>query len=196
MAWPAKLPAPAAYFTPLLHPATGEPCPVPARGWRNPPATMARLVAEGRVAFGPDARTQPTRRTYLDEVLREPVPSVLASAASDDALLARLGLAPFAYAKPVEVLARLLEAAAPAPDAVVGDLFAGSGSTAHALLLRDATDGGERRCVLVEHDPAVVEVHLLPRLARLLADPPGTRRWRAVRIDRLPAVPARPRSLT
>ena len=40
MAWPNKKKAPEDYFIPLIHPKTGKECPVPERGWRNPPATM------------------------------------------------------------------------------------------------------------------------------------------------------------
>ena len=44
MAWPNKKKAPEEYFTPLTHPVTGKPCAMPARGWRNPPATMQALI--------------------------------------------------------------------------------------------------------------------------------------------------------
>lgn len=49
MAWPNKKKAPDEYFIPLIHPVTGKPCPVPARGWRNPPSTMKSLLESGRI---------------------------------------------------------------------------------------------------------------------------------------------------
>ena len=42
MAWPNKKQAPEEYFIPLLHPITKQTCPIPERGWRNPPKTMKR----------------------------------------------------------------------------------------------------------------------------------------------------------
>lgn len=49
MAWPNKKRAPDEYFIPLIHPITGKPCPVPARGWRNPPETMKSLQERGLI---------------------------------------------------------------------------------------------------------------------------------------------------
>ena len=37
MAWPNKKKAPDQYFIPLIHPITKKECPIPERGWRNPP---------------------------------------------------------------------------------------------------------------------------------------------------------------
>ena len=82
MAWPNKKKAPDEYFTPLIHPVTGKPCAMPARGWRNPPATMQALIERGQIEFGPDETTQPQRIYYLDENMYENVPSVLPFAGS------------------------------------------------------------------------------------------------------------------
>lgn len=172
MAWPNRtLPGPE-HFVPLIHPVTGLPCPVPERGWRNRPATMQQLLAEGRILFGPDEQLQPTRKYLLADVLTEAVPSVVEHAGSDDRLLAALGLR-FPHAKPVAVLQELLDIAAPREGAVVFDGFAGSGSLAHAALGRLAAGGPRIRVVLAEQDLAVVEAFLLPRLRAALTAP----RW-------------------
>ncbi|MCB9665580.1 MAG: hypothetical protein H6732_15825 [Alphaproteobacteria bacterium] len=169
LAWPRKTPAPPTYFDPVRHPVTGEPCPVPRRGWRAPPATLQRLAAEGRLRFGADHRTQPTKATFLDEVVRERVPSVIAHAGADDAVQARRGL-DFAYAKPLALVTQLLEIAAPRAEALVLDGFGGSGTTAEAALR--LTAGGHRvRCLVAEVDPGVRQTALLPRLAAALAEP-------------------------
>lgn len=55
----------------------------------------------------------------------------------------------FATPKPTALLERVLAVAA-ASDAVVLDSFAGSGTTAHAVLKANAKDGGSRRFILVE----------------------------------------------
>jgi len=55
----------------------------------------------------------------------------------------------FITPKPVKLLQRILQVATDR-DSIVLDSFAGSGTTAHAVLKQNAEDGGERRFVLVE----------------------------------------------
>ena len=59
------------------------------------------------------------------------------------------GKSPFDTPKPTRLLERILRIAA-GPDALVLDSFAGSGTTAHAVLKMNAEDGGNRRFILVE----------------------------------------------
>lgn len=167
MAWPNRTPPGPEFFTPLIHPVTGMPCPVPPRGWRNLPATMARLAAAGQIAFGPDHTTQPVRRYLLQEVARERLASVLPWPGSDDALLADMGLR-FPHAKPLSVLDTLLDATLPSGEGVVFDGFAGSGSLGHAVLDRNHRLGANLRAILCEVDPRIAEDVLLPRLQRAL----------------------------
>ena len=148
MAWPNKRRAPDAYFEPLVHPATGEACPVPARGWRNPPATMQRLQQEGRLHFGPDHTTQPQRIYYLDEVLTEPIPSVLPFAGSDDAWFRRHGLR-FDSPKPVGLATDLI-AWFSAPGDLILDAYGGSGTTGHAVWATRTDDEPPRRFLLIQ----------------------------------------------
>lgn len=57
----------------------------------------------------------------------------------------------FIIPKPVRLIQRIVKAAT-APDTrdIVLDCFAGSGTTAHAVLKQNAEDGGDRRFILVE----------------------------------------------
>ncbi|MEZ5738151.1 MAG: site-specific DNA-methyltransferase [Burkholderiaceae bacterium] len=147
MAWPNRAPPPPDYHEPLLHPVTGRPCPVPARGWRNPPATMARLLADGQIVFGADHRKQPERRYWLSDNLTENLPSVIRYGGSDDTRLARLGI-PFDHPKPVGLLIQLIDAFV-GDEGRVLDCFAGSGSVGHACLERRA-QGRDIRFTLVQ----------------------------------------------
>ncbi|WP_009901957.1 site-specific DNA-methyltransferase, partial [Burkholderia thailandensis] len=148
MAWPNKKKAPDDYFVPLVHPVTGKPCPVPERGWRNPPATMQALIDKGLVEFGADETTQPQRIYFLDENMYENVPSVLPFGGSDDALMKSLGI-PFDQPKPVEFAASIIGWCTDGDDLIV-DFFGGSGTTGHAVMALNAADGGNRRYVLVQ----------------------------------------------
>lgn len=86
MAWPNKKKAPDEDFLPLKHPVTGFDCPIPMRGWRNPPATMRKLIEEEQIAFGEDHTTQPGRKYLLKSNLDENFPSILRYGGSDDSL--------------------------------------------------------------------------------------------------------------
>jgi DNA modification methylase len=70
-------------------------------------------------------------------------------------------------AKPVGLLRRILRIAT-GPDALVLDPFAGSGTTARAVVEQNVSDGGRRRFVLIESDD---RAHTL--ISRRLAEAPG-----------------------
>jgi len=148
MAWPNKKRPPDDYFVPLVHPVTGLPCAVPARGWRNSPSTMADLLARGEIVFGADETTQPQRKYLLKENMTTNVASVIPYGGSDDRLMDALGI-PFDTVKPVE-LVRPLVASCTAADDVVLDFFAGSATVAHAVAVQNDLDGGRRRCISVD----------------------------------------------
>ena len=59
------------------------------------------------------------------------------------------GGTPFETPKPTRLIERVLQIAA-GGDALVLDSFAGSGTTAHAVMRLNAADGGSRRFILVE----------------------------------------------
>jgi len=148
MAWPNKKQAPDDYFIPLIHPETKKPCPVPARGWRNPPETMAKLLASDLIIFGTDETIQPTRKYLLSENMSENVPSVIPFGGSDDAMLNSMGI-PFDNPKPVAFAMLLMEWFGTA-NGIFLDFFAGSGTTAHAVMAQNAVDGGNRKFILVQ----------------------------------------------
>jgi DNA modification methylase len=70
--------------------------------------------------------------------------------------------------KPVGLLRRILRIAA-GPDALILDPFAGSGTTARAVLEQNASDGGYRRFVLIEADDRAQTL-----ISRRLAELPGS----------------------
>ena len=148
MAWPNKKKAPDEYFIPLIHPVTGKPCPVPLRGWRNPPETMARLIDQDLILFGPDETTQPTRKYYLKENMMENIPSLLYHGGSDDQLLREMGI-PFDNPKVVSVVKEHIRAFT-APGDIVLDFFSGSATTAHAVMELNGEDGGRRPFIMVQ----------------------------------------------
>src|SRR5690606_35774647 len=119
--WPNKKQAPDDYFIPLIHPITNKPCPVPARGWRNPPATMKNLLEEGKILFGADESTIPNRKYLLKENMDENIPSLLYYGGSDEDLLQKLNI-PFDTPKVVDICVEHI-AAFTHRDAIVLDFF-------------------------------------------------------------------------
>jgi adenine-specific DNA-methyltransferase len=52
--------------------------------------------------------------------------------------------------KPVRLISQLIKWANNSPDGIVLDFFAGSGTTAHAVMAQNASDGGNRKFILVQ----------------------------------------------
>lgn len=137
----------------VLHPVTGKPCKQPLMGYRFPEATMAQLIAENRVLFGSDESKIIELKVYADEYMAK-LGSVIQGIDS------RLGaneireIFPedpriFKNPKPSTLISELLSFSTD-KDAIVLDSFAGSGTTAHAVLTLNRQDGGNRRFILVE----------------------------------------------
>jgi hypothetical protein len=75
---------------------------------------------------------------------------------------------PFDYPKPTSLVEYLVRAATHGErDAVVLDSFAGSGTTAHAVLRLNRADGGRRRFILVELEPEIARGVTAERVRRV-----------------------------
>ncbi len=132
MAWPNKKQAPANYFIPLIHPITKRECPLPEKGWRNPPTGMKELLDNDMILFGEDENIQPRRKYILEDNMYENIPSILFFGGSDDRLFKKIKLSfdnpkPYNFSK--ELISYFLR-----KDDIVLDFFAGSGTTAHATM--------------------------------------------------------------
>lgn len=71
----------------------------------------------------------------------------------------------FITPKPTRVIQRILQIAT-CKDSIVLDSFAGSGTTAHAVLKQNAEDGGQRRFILVEIDDSIARGVTAARMTR------------------------------
>ena len=138
----------------VMHPRTKKPCQQPLMGYRFPPETMDELLKEKRVLFGEDETKIIELKLYVKDYK-----SKLSSVYELDTRLGANELRtifpgtqlPLRYPKPTEYMKEFLSFVA-GPDAVVLDAFAGSGTTAHALLDMNKTDGGSRRFILIESE--------------------------------------------
>ena len=155
MAWPNKKKAPDDYFVPLIHPITHKECPVPERGWRNPSATMQRMMNEGRILFGKDETTIPNSKYLLKENMYENIPSLLYFGGSDTDLLSEMGI-PFDTPKVVSICAEHV-ASFTGKDDIILDFFTGSATVAHAVMQQNANDGNHRKFIMVQIPEPVPE---------------------------------------
>ena len=144
----------------LLHPVTGRPVPMHENGWRYSRETMTQMMADGRIIFGPDERTSPRRKMFLDEQEDQAIRSLIIQerAGATASLIDLMGADVFDNPKDIGVIGKWINAVTQGKkDALVLDFFGGSGSTAHAVLALNALDGGRRRFILAQLDEPVAE---------------------------------------
>lgn len=132
---------------------------VPPSGscWRMTQEKMEQAIADGRIWFGATGNGVPRIKKFLSEGKQGLTPETLWRAddvGTNDSAKKELtsifsGIAMFATPKPVLLLQQIIALCAD-PDAIILDSFAGSGTTAHAVLNMNKADGGHRRFILVE----------------------------------------------
>lgn len=128
----------------------------PTHAWKQSEDNYRRLAAEGRFWWGKDGHAAyPRLKQYLSEA-RGLTPINYWSndyAGNTDMggneLQDILGEKVFDWPKPSLLIKRVLEHAS-SKDSLILDSFAGSGTTAQAVLQKNAEDGGRRRFILVE----------------------------------------------
>ncbi len=148
----------------LLNPNTGEVIPLRRnRGWGFDQTEFNRLVSEDRITF--ITPTSIMVRRYLHETDALTPPSVFYQPArsASERLTKLMDGNVFDFPKDEETLKNFVEMATDPTDddCVVMDFFAGSGTTAQAVLMQNLADGGKRKYVLVQLpeplDPEVKE---------------------------------------
>ena len=161
----------------VLHPSSLRPVKIPDRGWRWKYDTFLEAsgfqadvgrYAEvvklhdgtylcGRIWFAAGDAQQPSSVTFLDDVERFLLRSVISLKSDGGVEVESLfgGKSLFPYPKPTSLLKQLIQSHAAARDGIVLDFYAGSASTAHAVLEANAEDGGQRRFILVQADPPI-----------------------------------------
>lgn len=137
----------------LLHPSTGKPVRMHPNGWRYSKETMAQLVSDGLIHFGPDHTTGAGGVVRLESLDLQVAESVFVRDRNPSGryLTDVLGDNRFPNPKDHEVLMRWFRLAAP-QDGVVLDFFGGSGTTTEAVMRLNAEDGGRRQSILVTNN--------------------------------------------
>lgn len=125
--------------------------------WRFTEEKMKEAIDDNRIWFGKDGNNVPRKKTYLYEKERGLTPETIWFAddvstnemAKNNLKNIFINEIPFVTPKPLEVIERILQIATDKNDVIL-DSFAGSGTTAHAVLDMNKKDGGNRKFILIE----------------------------------------------
>jgi len=130
----------------IIHPITGKPCKKPSTGWRWDESKTQWALAQDppRIHFGINEETIPCRKSYLIETSEEPFPSVIYADGRSATLEVEslVGKGIFQFPKNKEIIEQFIRILCKRDDIVL-DLFAGSGSTGHAVY--DLMHSGEEK---------------------------------------------------
>lgn len=146
----------------------------PAMGWRYDRNTMKRLVDEDRIIFPDAPNGRPRRKVFLSDV-KEVRPGFSSMVGTD--IYTRNGTADivsvfnkrvFDFPKPVELLMQLFEQTTN-EKSIVLDFFAGSGTSAQAVLELNRKDGGHRTFILcTNNENDICESVTYPRVKTVI----------------------------
>ena len=156
----ASKPYKAGVFT-IVGPTGKQFSPPPGRFWRCNEEQYKKWLGDNRIWFGKSGEGRPMLKAFLSETTEGITPNTwwtytFAGHNKEATLELKAifnGGSPFDTPKPVKLVRRMLELFSD-PDSIVLDSFAGSGTTAHAVLELNAEDEGKRTFVLVQqpHD--------------------------------------------
>lgn len=154
----------------VLHPKTNKPVNIPDRGWRWKKETFDEAAGYkndkynniielhdgsflcGKIWFDKDENTQPSSINYLEDVERYLLRSVLSLKSDGGIEVENLfdGKSYFPYPKPTFLLKILVQSIPINTNDIILDFFAGSVTTAHAVIDLNKTDGGNRKYIMVQ----------------------------------------------
>ena len=160
----------------VVHPTTGKSCSVPEGGWRYATLEkMEQMILRGKVIFRDDHTEPPIRKTYLididdneqageesgdietDDDADEDLPIQVAGSyfyrsalQASNELNKIFGEKVFNNPKDREVISRWMSYVGAADNDIVMDFFAGSGTTAHAVLQLNLSEQKSLRYILVQ----------------------------------------------
>ena len=142
----------------ITNPNTGSTATPTTNAWRRSKEEFDRLQNEGLLYWGADGSSPvPSIKMFLTEA-RGLTPinfwEHTYAGNTDDGtrdVSSLFGSKVFDNPKPVQLMKRILEHATTS-DSIILDFFAGSGSMAHAVLEKNAEDGGTRRFIMIQID--------------------------------------------
>ena len=151
------------YDYPITTPSGRVVSPPSGSCWRTSRTNFQKLVDDNRISFGKDGGNIPAIKRFLSEVKQGVTPSTLwlrAEVGDNQEATKEVrdlfnGL-PFDTPKPTRLLKRMLDLGTrPDEQHLVLDFFAGSATTAHAVMAKNLEDGGNRKFICIQLPEAV-----------------------------------------
>ncbi len=146
------------YVYEIITPSGRSVLPPKGRCWRYSKERFKELVEDNRIWFGNEGNTVPSIKRFLTEVKQGIVPSTLwlrqevgdNQEAANELKILMDGLF-FETPKPTRLIKRILELSANSEEEdIILDFFAGSATTAQAVLELNKEDNGNRKFILVQ----------------------------------------------
>ena len=153
--------------------------------WRVNKDKFNQLEKDGRIWYGKSGNNRPGIKRFLSEVRAGVVPQTYwswkdagSTRNAKQELSKVMGLGPsqdaFVTPKPTSLIERILRIATDR-ESIVLDSFAGSGTTAHAVLALNKEDGSNRRFVLVECQEDYADTLTAERVRRVIKGVPAAK---------------------
>ncbi len=164
----------------ITNPVTGQVhYPGQSGNWRFSEETIQQLLENDEIWFGANGKGRPKLKRFLSDV-KEGVtyPSIwdfvpMNTVGSQEMQLIFGDGTAFESPKPEGLLREILRLGA-SPNAIILDSFAGSGTTAHAVLALNKEDGGNRKFILVECEN-YADTITAERVRRVIKGVPGAK---------------------
>ena len=159
---------------PVKNPNTGEEfLPPNGRHWRFSKDKYESALADNRVVWGKTGKSRPQLKRFLSEAKGKNPFTIwthldTATSATKELMQIFDGKKLFDTPKPVSLIEEILKLAGHG-DSIVLDFFAGSGTTAHAVLKMNAEDGGKRQFILgTNNENGIAENITFERIDRVV----------------------------
>lgn len=155
-------------YYPIVDPKTGnEFLPPEGRYWPYSRVTMAKKIAEGRIIFPGTSSGRPMLKRFKNEAKFDCVPVSTWMVSREDDRVSNSLVAPvntqatrelqdlfgaklFQHPKSTRFIKSLASQCGLSSGDIVMDFFAGSGTTAHAVIEMNQTDGGNRQSISIQ----------------------------------------------
>ena len=132
--------------------------PPAGRSWRLSQKAFQERLSDNRIWFGNDGDGVPRIKRFLSELRKTGVTPMTiwkyedvghSQSATQELQKLMGGKKYFAYPKPVKLIQRAIQLYSQ-EDSVIMDFFAGSATTAEAVMQQNSEDGGHRRFIMVQ----------------------------------------------
>lgn len=140
---------------PIVTPSGKEAYPAHGRSWMTPEHNMKELIADNRIYFPANGR--PAFKRFFSDVRQSLTPTTIwkyedvghTTEAAKKLKTLFDGQKVFDYSKPVRLIKQIITLTTKDDDIVL-DFFAGSATTAHAVMEKNSEDGGNRKYIMVQ----------------------------------------------